>query len=380
MKHPRWPLFFTLALLGLLLGGCINIQQEYWLKADGSAQVSVDLGMSNALLSLGGNGASAQPANPFQDLKKEFNSSPLVKNLKVREYSDKDLQHIALSFEVDNFEKYLQNQPQGQGELAITLTRQPNGSVVFKQLTRLNAGDQPSGLDPKAMEPLFKDLYWTVTVHVPQVVSTNGTRLDDRTVQWKIPMADVFSGKAAGSLTLEYQPTGGSGNGPAGSLLGIGIAVLLVLALGGGAAYYFLVWRKRPTAVPAGANPGYPGFPPAGDLPPADDLPQAEDSSPILGQAAAEGVLSAPANEAGAADQPQPPETATVPPAQAEPVETSAAPAGTAAPRQYPAYPQYPQYPPAPPQGGQLPSQPGYYTSPAPRPAQPPPPADPPKS
>ena len=294
MKRPRWLLISALVLLAVLLGGCINIQQEYWLKADGSAQVSMDIGMSTALLSMGSSsGGGTSTSNPFQDIKKEFDSTnPYIKNVKVREYTDKDLQHIALTFDVPNFELFLKNQTKQEGELDITLAHQPNGNILFTQITQLNAAsDQTSGLDPSSMSSMFKDMYWTVTVHVPQVISTNGIRMDNNTVQWKIPMADVFAGKAPASLTVEYKPVGeigggllgGSGSGSTAGTVLI-VVVLLVLALGGGAAFYFLVLRKRAAPAAASAYPGYPGYPTAtepygGYPPPPPGAPAPEDPS-----------------------------------------------------------------------------------------------------
>ena len=325
MKPARWKLMTALALLALLLSGCINITQEYWVNGDGSAKVSLDVGLSQALMAMGSaaatstsgndNGTSAPPSNPLDDLRKTYSgSNPHIKNVQVREYKDSTLQHFAVTFDVNDFEDFLKNQDTSDTQFDITLTHQADGTILFTQLTDLNTGNQSQtqGLDPSSMQSVFKDMYWTVTVHVPQVVSTNGTKLDNGTVQWKIPMADVFSGKAPAQLTVVYKPTGGgvlggifgggsssnnnggssnsssnsgstssnSSSGSAGntttsasssvsgggSILGL-LLLVLVLILVVGAAFYFLVLRRRPARQ--GAFPGYPpqqpgGFPPTG--------------------------------------------------------------------------------------------------------------------
>ncbi len=69
MKRPRWIHIAALVLFALLLGGCINIQQEYWLYENGSAKVSMDIGMSQALLSMGAASGSDTTTNPFETLK-----------------------------------------------------------------------------------------------------------------------------------------------------------------------------------------------------------------------------------------------------------------------------------------------------------------------
>lgn len=357
MKLPRWIPITALVLFALLLGGCINIQQEYWLYEDGTAKVRMDIGMSQALLSMGATSGSDSTTNPFEDLKSEFNdTNPNIKNVQVREYADDDLQHFEVIFEVPDFEKFLKEQASQGSEFNITLTRTPDDSILFKQITQLDTGGEASGLDVDSMGPVFKDMFWSVTVHVPQVVSTNGERLDNSTVQWKIPMADIFSGKAPGELTMVYKPKGaiggggifGAGGGAASWLiyLVVGIVVLLVA---GGAAYYFLVLRKRPTAesVYGSYPPPPPGQPQQGD-PSQWGAPPPQQNVPPQ--------WSAPPPQAGNLPpqwnaQPQPGTPEAYPPQQQPPVQDSQTPPP---PPDYPAYPQYtppPQYPPGSAQG-----------------------------
>ncbi len=95
-----------------------------------------------------------------------------------------------------------------------------------------------------------------------------GKSMDNNTVQWKIPMADIFSGKAPSELTMVYQPKGSIGGGIFGGSGSSNIVIWLIggivlLVIAGGAAYYFLVYRKRPAAVPA----AYSATPPMGSVP-----------------------------------------------------------------------------------------------------------------
>jgi len=383
MKRPRWIHIAALVLFALLLGGCINIQQEYWLYENGSAKVSMDIGMSQALLSMGAASGSDTTTNPFETLKTEFNASnPNIKNVQVREYTDKDLQHFAVTFEVPDFEKFLANETSQDSEFNITLTHSPDNSVLFKQVTQLNTGSETTGLDMGSMGEVFKDMYWTVTVHVPQVMSTNGQKMDSSTVQWKIPMADIFTGKAPSELTMVYQPKGSIGGGIFGGtgssnilIWVIGGIVLLVIA--GGAAYYFLVYRKRPAAVPA----AYSAAPPMGGVPqqwnaqpPQPDFPQQWNApQPQAGLPPQWGPPSSqpdvPPQWNAPPQQPlQPPDVQYVPPPPASPPP----PAEPSQPPDYSAYSQYtqaPQVPPGPTQASD------YYPSypPQPPPASPPP-------
>ena len=422
MNRRRWIPIAALVLFALLLGGCINIQQEYWLYEDGSAKVGMDIGMSQALLSMGATSGSDANSNPFEDLKSEFNdSNPNIKNVQVREYSDNDLQHFAVTFEVDDFEKFLATEASQGSEFNITLTRTPDDSILFKQITQLDTGMGANDMDMESMGPVFEDMYWSVLVHVPRVISTNGEQLDNNTVQWKIPMADIFAGKAPGELTMVYRPKGAIGGG--GIIGGAGtsgsnwvvwlIAGIVLLVVAAGAIYYFLVWRKRPAAV-ATTYGGYPppgNFPPPGNYPPTGNYPPPGGQPPQAGYPPQWGAQPQPGAapqwdaqpQPGAAPQwdaqPQPgvpPQAGPLPPQWGAPQPgTSEAfpqqPPQQQSPQQppaqynqappqspdYPAYPQYdqsPQYPPGPVQGSDYyPPYPPQKPPTAPPPVEPPP-------
>ena len=442
MKSKRWLLIAALIITALLLGGCINIKQEYWLNADGSAKVGMDIGMSEALLSMG-NSSSGSKSSPFDSLKKEYSTpNPKIKNVKTREYKEGDLQHFEVTFETASFDEFLASQSKSSsGQLNITLTKLSNGNIQFKQITKLDQAQtgSTSGMDAKSLESAFKDMYWTVIVHVPTLISSNGIKLDNQTVQWKIPMLDVFTGKAPAALTLEYSTKGGNpagGSGDMGWLVWV-VLVLVLLVLGGGAAYYFLVLRKRPARpAPAGYHPGgapvspagpYAGYPPPGgqplaqpgfpppqypnpgqagfptpqgftpppaQVPPQGGQPPAQPGFPPPqypnpGQAGfptMQGFTPPPAQYPPQAGQPPAAQPGWAPPQYPDPSQAGStisqgltppppqAPPGQA-PAQPPEAPQYPQYPQGP-QFPQYPPQAGYpqYGYP---PQQPPPPENP---
>ena len=410
MNRRRWIPIAALVLFALLLGGCINIQQEYWLYEDGSAKVGMDIGMSQALLSMGATSGSDSSTSPFDDLKSEFNNSnPNIKNVQVREYSDNDLQHFAVTFEVDDFEKFLAEEASQGSEFNITLTRTPDDSILFKQITQLDTGMGTNDMDMESMGPAFEDMYWSVLVHVPRVISTNGEQLDNNTVQWKIPMADIFAGKAPGELTMVYRPKGAIGGG--GILGGAGtsgsnwvvwlIAGIVLLVVAAGAVYYFLVWRKRPAAV-ATTYGGYPppgNFPPPGNYPPTGNYPPPGGPPPQAGYPSQWGVQPQPGTAPQWDAQPQPgvpPQAGPQPPQwgapqpgtseafpqqppQQQPPQQPPAQYNQAPPQSpdYPAYPQYdqsPQYPSGPVQGSDYyPPYPPQKPPAAPPPVEPPP-------
>lgn len=356
MKAKRWVVIMVILSMALLLSGCINIAQEYWLNADGSAKISIDMGVSESLLSMSGGTSSS----PLDQMKADLDSktNPLIKNVQGREYTEKDMRHYAVTFEVTKFDEFVaQQKKSGDETFDITLEKKSNGNIVFKQTLKMDSSNTGmTGTDAKQLESAFKDMYWSVVVHVPEVVSTDGTKKDGGTVEWKIPMAEIFSGKTNRVLTVEYNPAGNAGVG--GSTALIIVLVVLALLIVAAALVYFLVLRKRaPAPAYSAPTPAQPVYPAQGAYPQQPQAPQYP-QYPQYPQ------------------QPQPPQPPQSPPQ-----------------GQYPQYPQYPQQPQAPqypqypqqqppqppqyPQQGQYPQYPQYPQQPPQQPPQPPQPPKP---
>lgn len=197
-------LILMLSMTTLLLAGCFSIDQEMWINADESGKMKMDMGMSEALLSMAGDQAST---NPVQDMEKELSPNPNIKNIKADEYSKDGMKHFVIQFDIVNFNKFIdeESKKSTNTDMAMTIKKLDNGNYLFVQ--KLNMGDAAGGADMSALGGVGGDmdnLFWTITMHVPSVVNTNGEKKGSDTVVWKIPVKDLLSGKAPAELSLEY--------------------------------------------------------------------------------------------------------------------------------------------------------------------------------
>jgi hypothetical protein len=234
MKKNRLILIGMLILLTFLLSGCLSITQEIWVNADGSGKIKIDMGLGEIFFQMGDSSTS----NPLEDMKTSFQAETGTKNLKVSEYTDDKAQmrHVVIEFEVDNVEQYMlqsasQNSTMGA---PMTLEKLANGNYLLKQTISNPSPDTTGGEMDQAtkdmMADYFKDVYWTVTVHVPSIVSTNGTQ-SGQTVEWKIPMGDLFLGGKTEDLSLEYSLTPAASTGWLLYVIIGAVVVLLVIIL-----------------------------------------------------------------------------------------------------------------------------------------------------
>jgi hypothetical protein len=257
--------WFWLSLLALLaLGGCINLKQELWLNADGSGKMTVDMGVSKSFLEVLSNSGTSDGRSPFQALKDQYEGSadPLVKNLSPRQYTENEMEHYAVSFEVTDMRQYIEQQAaRSQGGIAdLSLKKLENGNLEFAQV--LDPGGQAAGLaglDLSQVGTLFKDQYWIVVLHASGAVRVDPTgsiQDDGATVEWKIPIAQLAASKTPIRLTAELKPQSAGLSGLDFSLVAVLAAAALVVGL--------IIFLRRPRRPAEEDDPHpYAPYPPA---------------------------------------------------------------------------------------------------------------------
>ena len=232
--------------VSLFFAGCFEILEEVWINNDGSGRIKIDIGISEAMMSMG---TSDSSANTFADLDKDFQKTkeeveknPKIKRVDFKQYSDGGMKHFAFDVEVrdlsalNDFQKIVyssekkdtakeasaeQGMPLENSELTI---EKQNGKIVFVR----RIGQKPATEDTstsaegdsagKAFEDMgkamagamFGNFSYTVRLHADNISSTNG-KLDDqkKTVEWKIPLGELMTGKHR-ELRAEIVPAGGN--------------------------------------------------------------------------------------------------------------------------------------------------------------------------
>ncbi len=252
MKIQRFLFVAILLVASLVLAGCMNMQQELWFNPDGSGKFSMDIGMSESLVNMaevsGGTGIPTE-----QDFKQQIVGSNQddLKNVEAKTYTKDGFVHYTVSADVSDMGKFFASSQNNSQGFAMTLEKLANGNSSFKQSINMNSAlGSGSGLDTSAadmasmMGAAMEGQYWTLRVHVPNMVNTNGTwNKSGGYVEWKVPMKDLFSNKGY-EMTLEYSSRGSF----LGTLLKIalfGLIALVVLAIA--AVVIFFVLRKRNT-------------------------------------------------------------------------------------------------------------------------------------
>ena len=220
----------VLMLTALLLSGCFNMTQEYTFEKDGSGKAMMDVGMSEGLIAMAQ--SSDDTMFDLAEIQIAWSDNPYASNIQVNEASmDDGYRHVTVSADVSDMAGFLQTWQQGDdGLMAITIETLDNGNVRYHQVIDLATNTSSSGNDEFGqmgagmMADAMKDQFWTLRLHTPNMVDTNGEwDSKTKTVEWRIPIARLMNDKV--EISAEFSL--GSGL-PTWLLIVTGIAILFL--------------------------------------------------------------------------------------------------------------------------------------------------------
>ena len=225
----------SIALLTLLITGCIDVKQDIWINEDGSGKLVFDVGLSKqfkAMMDLqkgfgdlegfeeeGDEGAAPEKpeAIPFgqapEEVIKELKKIKHVTSAEFKESSDGKYERTIYTIELSDITKIkevMKSSSLGSGieELGgeeglsenndFSLIKTESGTF---ELNAIMEGNKEENADPteaafaaSMMKEMFGDAGMTIRVHAP-AVSHNGKEKDGAIV-WTMLLADLAGGKS----------------------------------------------------------------------------------------------------------------------------------------------------------------------------------------
>jgi hypothetical protein len=214
MKHKGLFTILTLAMFAILLTGCVNIRQEIWVNADYTGKVSLEMSISEALITAANaiDGTIGTSLDPRTQADQDFGANQFVQNYAYQDYSDGTNHFFTTTFEIIDFKAFLETV--NNDLVDITLSELENGNLGYSQMLVYNTGVEEfttsSDILKKAYEAAkasaMKSTTWQVILHLPNVVSTNGTQSENvEGILWSYPMSTVASANPPLELKAEYR-------------------------------------------------------------------------------------------------------------------------------------------------------------------------------
>lgn len=215
----------------LFLAGCIEILEEVWINADGSGRIRIDIGMSEAIFSMGKKEKGKDPLGDvnkdFEKTKSDIEKHPNIKHTDFRQHTDAGVRHFVFDIEVtdpailndlqkaiylgerDTLKKADPEKIKPMEGAELHVEKKSDGTILFIRRFGPPGTETADSLDREGGE-LFRSAGYTVRLHAENILSSNGT-IDEsgKTVEWKIPIDHLMAGKAfRKELRAEIGPAG----------------------------------------------------------------------------------------------------------------------------------------------------------------------------
>ncbi len=190
------------AIVSLLLGGCLDYDEEMWLNSDFSGRVAMTISVPEELVN-GKTGLEKDMSE--QGLRRDVERIPGVKIESFESFREagKVIAKMRISF--DNIEKLTRHE---QGPVdsspasmlgAITI-REENGKMIFERTLGILPAAKGGGVSKELLTQslgslLFSKNYLTYKIHLPgELVTANSQHIigNERIVEWKYSLAQTM--------------------------------------------------------------------------------------------------------------------------------------------------------------------------------------------
>jgi uncharacterized membrane protein len=214
MKHKGLFTVIFLLVFSLALTGCANIREEIWIEADYTGKVTLEMSVSEALITAANalDSTLGTTLDPRSKADQDFGNNQFVQNYTFQDYSDGTNHYYTTTFDVVDFKAFLETL--NNELLDISLGELENGNLGYSQKLAYSTGleefTSSSEILKKAFEAAkasaMKSTTWQVTLHLPNVITTNGTQSENvEGILWSYPMSAVASANPPLELTAEYR-------------------------------------------------------------------------------------------------------------------------------------------------------------------------------
>ena len=221
-------------LMTLLLGGCIDYDEEMWLNADLSGRLAMNISIREELVK----GRTGFEKDMSEDgLRRDVERIPGVKLESFESFRDAGRVIVKVRITFDSVEKLTRHET-GLGESspmsllgAVTL-HEERGKLIFDRVLRasptMKAQNKAEDMMAKGLGSLlFSKNYLAYKLHVPnELITANSQHINDagRTVEWKFTLAQAM--REPPDMHVEWKKPLGLG-----LWVAIGGGTLLVLVL-----------------------------------------------------------------------------------------------------------------------------------------------------
>jgi hypothetical protein len=234
----------AIAVCGLLLGSCVDYEEEMWLNDDLSGRLAITLSVQEELVK-GNTGLERDIREEV--IRRDIERIPGVKLQSFRAFRDAGKIIEKMVIEFDSVEKLSRYETRIGEAGAVSLLgtfniQESRGRISLARtvpvLPRLQGSTAVKDLFVQGLSSLFLGKnYLNYKLHLPrEIINANTQRVDgaNRVVEWKFTLAQAVHDPP--SMQTEWKRQGG---------VGTIVLVGILISLGAGAFYYFRRTRAK---------------------------------------------------------------------------------------------------------------------------------------
>ena len=206
-------LLAALVVLAALSPGCLDIQEDVHVHADGTARYDLDFAMPEMFFGFM-DAAGDSGGSPGLNLWGAPMEGKAADSTRTRDFVEGDMHHFAMERDLRSLAQLpaiaigdsSKGEMRGHALPGYSLTRldanrvrltramNPDSTDRAKMLGRLDAEGQGAGtMSDAAGKRMFAGRTYTLRIHAPHIESANGTiAADGKSVEWKMPIAALF--------------------------------------------------------------------------------------------------------------------------------------------------------------------------------------------
>jgi hypothetical protein len=204
----------SLIMLLSLVAGCLTYNEEVWLNRDGSGKMSMEIGLSEALLSMAPNKSEL----PFSEekIEKDFSNKKGIRLTEHKIYSRAGNKYVITYFQFDSIESLknlFADNKDHKSEFFdnFRIDNDKDGNVRFSRtidLTEEKEGKEENEFGKGMASTIFSNYIWKYKIHFPYKIinaNTSPENIDykNNTVTWEFSMASFFNEPQIMTATLK---------------------------------------------------------------------------------------------------------------------------------------------------------------------------------
>lgn len=207
----------TILILFFMLNAtaCFEMRQEVWILKDGQGRMKMDFGVEKKIADLmaQSSGENNNQTNPFstqglKELEKKIKADPEIVAVKTKTFNEGEMQFISVDVTNKDFTKIFEASSQSdetfKSGAVFKKTSDTSYEMTYNFENAQGSKQKITEEEKQNLKAMFGDHKVTLVFHAPKILKTNGKKINDTTVNFEVPLAEINNMKKGIDWKVEF--------------------------------------------------------------------------------------------------------------------------------------------------------------------------------